>query len=274
MEIDGNKIGEEIIADLENRKRPNKFLGAVVIGNGGKSFGFLEKKKTLAARLGIDFRIYKLPADINNDRARAGVLKVAQHKTCGGVFIQLPLPKHLNPYYIANAIPREKDVDVLGERALGAFYNGRNFVLPPAVGTVEYLLGKFRDKLELKNIKVAVVGAGFLVGKPVIVWFLGKAKEIIVLDKGSDFALLREADLVISGVGKPGLIKSAMLKRGAAFIDFGYGVENGKISGDLDTSSEGELNNLAFYTPTPGGTGPILIAKLLENFFNLNKETD
>ena len=280
MEIDGKKIAAGIIAELKNKPTPKKFLAAVVIGGGKASFGFLKKKEEIAKELGVDFRIYNLPADYNNDRAREEVLKIAKHKTCGGVLVQLPLPEHLNKYYVVNVIPREKDIDVLGERALGAFYNDRNLVLPPAVAVVEKLLTTHYSLL--KSQRVAVIGAGFLTGKPIAVWLMGKVRELYILDEGSDFSVLKNADLVISGVGKPGILKPEMLKEGTGMLDFGYSKaqhrktlnstqkNTEKLMGDLDISDENKLKKLAFYTPTPGGTGPILVAELFSNFYKLN----
>lgn len=74
---------------------------------------------------------------------------------------------------------------------------------------------------------------------------------------------------MISGTGKPGLLRPGMLKDGAGVIDFGYGVNAGKLVGDLDVSDEEKLKKLAFYTSTPGGTGPMLISQLLHNFYKL-----
>lgn len=111
---------------------------------------------------------------------------------------------------------------------------------------------------------------------------MGKAKEIYLLDEGSDFEILKQADLVISGVGQAGIIKLDMLKENAGVIDFGYSISeaqsaNGKaqIKGDFDSERLALSDSrLAFYTPTPGGAGPILVAKIFENFYNLNKLND
>ena len=228
--------------------------------------------------MGVDFRIYKFPADltsspqaeIKNDDLRKEVGKIALLKPVGGVIVQLPLPTHLNRHYILNVIPREKDVDVLGERALGAFYVGRNPVLPPAVGVVEEILQD--TKYKIQDTKVAVVGLGFLTGKPIATWLMDKAKKISIFKRNNDLSELKEYDLIISGVGQAGIIKPEMLKKGAGIIDFGYSFdENGKISGDFDTQLP--ITNyqlLNFYTPTPNGTGPILVAKIFENFYKLN----
>jgi 5,10-methylene-tetrahydrofolate dehydrogenase/methenyl tetrahydrofolate cyclohydrolase len=109
---------------------------------------------------------------------------------------------------------------------------------------------------------------GFLVGKPISDWLNGKCKEIYLLDVGSDLGILKNADLVILGVGKTGLVKPEMLKENAFVIDFGYSMEDGKICGDFEPPS-GHSPSAISYTPTPGGTGPILVAQLFENFYRL-----
>lgn len=265
--VDGKKIADAIINDLKSKPAPQKFVAAILVGEDPASVSFLEQKGKTAKLLGVDFRLYRFPAAIKNDELRRETEKIAAHKTCGGVIVQLPLPEHINRHYILNVIPREKDLDVLGERALGAFYAGRNPVLPPAVGVTEIIIQEMN--LRPEDLRVAVVGLGLLVGRPIAVWLMRKAKELILLHRGSDFSLLKEADLVISGVGKAGLVNTAMLREGAGVIDFGYCSVNGKLAGDFDPSHS-EL--LGFYTPTPGGTGPILVAKLFENFYKLNEE--
>ncbi|MDP3015367.1 MAG: bifunctional 5,10-methylenetetrahydrofolate dehydrogenase/5,10-methenyltetrahydrofolate cyclohydrolase [bacterium] len=318
MVIDGKKIASEIITKLKTQPIPQKILAAVLVGENPASISFLKQKERVAKELGVDFRIYRFPEEIKNDDLRKEVGKIALLKPVGGVIVQLPLPIHLNRHYILNVIPREKDVDVLGERALGAFYAGRNPVLPPAVGTVIEILREPAALFEknvseaeqsrclseakaseaerssgvrhagadnhvfskIKPLAIAVIGLGFLVGKPIATWLIGKCPEIYLLGRGSDLKILKQADLIISGVGQAGIIKPEMLKENAGVIDFGYSIENGsgimnnelriKIRGDLDVS---DIHNSGFYTPTPGGTGPILVTKIFENFYRLlNKE--
>lgn len=297
MIIDGRKIAEELINGLKEkfaREKQRKFLAVFCAGENSAMESFVNQKEKTARELGIDFRVHKFSEEITQDELRKEASKIVLHKTCGGAIVQLPLPNHINPQYVLNAIPREKDIDVLGERALGAFYAGRNPVLPPAVGVVEEILRDANIRMHtndaneyLKNKNVAVVGLGFLVGKPVATWFMGKALEIYLLDKGSDFRILEDADVVICGAGVPGLIKPEMLKNDALVIDFGYSrkqMADGEwqIAGDFDSlsletgnwkprartdSARGRLE--ISYTPTPGGTGPILVAKLFENFYTL-----
>ncbi len=269
LKISGNEIAKKIIERLKSQPKPEKFLAAILVGENPASVNFLKQKEKVAKELGINFRIYRFPESIKNDELRKEALKIALLKEVGGIIVQLPLPEHLNKHYILNVIPREKDVDVIGERALGAFYAGRNQILPPAVEVVQEIIENC--KLKIENLRVAVVGLGFLIGKPIATWLMEKTPEVYLLHRGSDFEILEQADLIISGVGKTDLIKQEMLKKDAGIIDFGYAVdENEKIRGDFDASLLNTHNSLLFYTPTPGGTGPILVAKLFENFYKLN----
>lgn len=273
--INGKKIAKEIIDELKKQPVPQKIFAAILVGDDKISENFLGQKERTAKELGIDFRIYRFFAKLKNDDLRKEIGKIANLKKAGGVIVQMPLPEHINRYYILNVIPREKDVDVLGERALGAFYADRNPILPPAVGVVEEIIKDL--KLKIKDFKIAVVGAGFLIGKPIAVWLINnKIKELKIFEKGSDLTELKNYDLTIAGTGQSGIIKPEMLKENAVIIDFGYFIdENKKISGDFDaTNIKSEIFDLksVLYTPTPGGTGKILTAKIFENFYKLNSQ--
>lgn len=263
MIIDGKKIAGGILANLKTLPKPGKFLAAVLVGDDRSSVSFLGRKEKIARELGIDFRLYKFPVTVKNDELREEVGIIAGHKTCGGVIVQLPLPEHVNRHYVLNVISPEKDVDVLGERALGAFYAERSKILPPAVGATEEILKTLKPDLPLKSRSVAIVGLGLLVGRPAATWFMWRAKETFLLRSTSDLGILQLADLVITGAGKSGLLNAGMIKTGATVIDFGY--DGGR--GDFDPA--GGAGNIS-YTPTPGGTGPVLVAKLFENFYKLN----
>ena len=164
MYIDGKKIAEDVIARL-NDKKTKKFFAAFLVGENTASISFLKQKEKIGKDLGIDFRIYRYKNEITQDELRKEILKIIEHKTCGGAIVQLPLPNHINAQYVMNVIPKEKDIDVLGERALGAFYAKRNIIFPPAVGVVEEILK--HQHVSLKNKKIAIVGLGGLVGKPI-----------------------------------------------------------------------------------------------------------
>lgn len=270
MKIDGKQIANRILEELKKYPKPKQFFGAVLVSENPQSLSFLKQKQTVAKELGVDFRIYTFPKTITQDKLRKEVLKITEHKTCGGAIVQLPLPDSIQKQYVLNAIPREKDIDVLGERALGAFYTERNPVMPPAVGVVKKIIEE--TELKIENLKIAVVGLGSLVGRPISSWLKGKCSELYLLDIGSDLEVLKEADLVILGTGQAGLIAPDMINPSAGVIDFGYGEKNGKIGGDFDMQlPEEKYKSLSFYTPTPGGTGPILVAQLFENFYTLTQ---
>lgn len=269
-EISGKEIAEGIIQRLKSQPVPKKILAAVLVGNDFASTSFLKQKEKVAKELGVDFRLYKFDASLKNDGLRREIGKIAKLSRVGGIIVQLPLPKGINRRYVLNAIPVEKDVDVLSEKAQAAFREGKSKILPPAVAVIEEIAKTY--SLELKNLKTAVVGYGFLVGQPIAIWLENKARELKVFDIGNDLNELKDFDLIISGVGKEGLIKSDMLKDNAIVIDFGYAIdENGKIHGDFETSQLANYPTKKLtYAPTPGGTGPILVAKLMENFYRLN----
>ncbi len=268
MIIDGKKIAGDIIEKLKKAPGPDKFFGAVLVGDDPASINFLKQKEKIANELGIEFRLYQLAATLTTDELRAEIGRLASPKHCGGFIVQLPLPEHVNRYYLLNAIPKDKDVDCLSEAALGAFYTERGRIVPPSVGTVEEIF-KLEHR-DLRDLKAVMVGAGFLIGKPVGFWLQNRISELVVLDaQVKDIPeKLKDADIVISGTGQAHLFGAKDLKEGSVVIDFGFNKINGTIAGDFDPAAA-EAKNI-HYTKTPGGTGPILVAKLFENFYKLN----
>jgi len=258
MKIDGKKIANDIIARLKKEKNPKKTLVAVLVGNDPRSASFIKQKEKAANELGIDFRIAKFEKDLEEDELKGNISKISNESSVGGVILQLPLPEQINKQKILDAIDSLKDVDAL---------KGDGLISSPAVGVVKEILEVASVKLE--ETTIVVVGAGDLVGAPISQWLKDKCKEVFVLRSSDSKEVLKDVDVVISGVGKAGIIKPEMLREGAGVIDFGYHYfKDGSLSGDLDTKSD-KLEKLAFYTGTPGGTGPILVAKLLENFYEL-----
>lgn len=268
----GKEIAQGVIERLKEMERPKKYLAAILVGDDPGSLNFIEQKRKLAEALGVDFRLYHFARGIKNDSLRKEVGRLSAQKKTGGVIIQLPLPEGLNRHYILNAVPKEKDLDVLGERALGSFYTSRQLVLPPAAGTLEEILKSTGFNLE--EADVTVVGAGLLIGRPIALWLLGRCKNLTVIDSRGDASLVSRADLIILGAGRPGLVSRAALKLDAKVVDFGYALDDlGRVSGDFKILPEETAEeDRGWYTPTPGGTGPVLVAKILENFFLLNRD--
>lgn len=274
MTIDGKQVAAKLVASLKPNiialKEP-RFFGAALVGDNAASRNFLKQKEKVAQELRIDFRLYELSADTTTDKLRDEVGRLAAPKNCGGFIVQLPLPENLqNKHYILNAIPKEKDVDLLSETALGAFYTGRHIISPPSVATVDQIFHE-AHLVNLRDLTVAVIGAGVLIGRPVGFWLQNRVGELMVFDSSVKNLQekLKDADVVISGAGAAGLFSAKHLKDGAVVIDFGFNRSaEGKTIGDFDPAGADERN--ITYTPTPGGTGPILVAKLYENFWKLN----
>ena len=277
QKISGGEIAQKIINELKSKPVPKKILAAVLVGENPTSISFLKQKEKIAKELGVDFRVYKFSDGLKNDDLRKEIGKIAKLSRVGGVIVQLPLPEHINRRYVLNAIPPEKDVDVLSEKAKELVKKGENKILPPAVGVVDEII--HASGFTLHDSRVAIVGVGFLVGQPIFEWLKDKTRELKTFDLGDNLDELKKFDLIISGVGKAGLIKPEMLKDDSVIIDFGYDMkeirnEKGEIRkqifGDFDVSLIYNLSSL-LYTPTPGGTGPILVAELFENFYKLNQ---
>lgn len=252
--INGRAIANKIINNLKSKPTPNKSLIVEMIGQNPAAHSFLEQKKRVAEKLRIPVILYLHNYNAGNYWLWREINEFNQRSDIGGITISLPLPSEYNQELILNSISPLKDVDCLNAATVGVEF--------PAVGAVKKICESLQFNLADK--KVAVVGTGFLVGQPITKWLSGQVEKIFVLNSKSDLSILKEADLVISGVGKPGLIKPEMLKNGAGVIDFGYG-------GDLQTAGC-SLDHLNFYTPAYGGVGPILVACLFENFYKLTNK--
>lgn len=264
MIIDGRSIAENITIQLK-KKQTDKFLAVFFVGDNAASKSFINQKEKSARSLGIDFRVYHFPAEkVTNESLRKEIENIIADTICGGAIVQLPLPDGFDVQFVLDSIPREKDIDVLSKNAVEAFYNGENKIVPPPVGVVR----EITKNISLEEKTVAVIGVGRLIGNPIAGWLKGKCRELIVLRRGSDLGVIKNTDIVISGTGIPNLILPDMVKEDAMIIDFGYGKKDGELCGDFDSTSLQETAHIA-YTPTPGGTGPILVVKLMENFLSL-----
>ena len=265
QKISGIEISKEIIAKLKKTRAPKRVMAAILVGQDPISVNFVNEKKKIALELGVGFKIYNLDGKLSGDKLRREVNKIAASKSVGGVVVQLPLPSHIEKHEILKDIPREKDVDVLGSEATSAFYVKEGGVLPPSCGVVDEICK--RVKIDLAVSRVAIVGLGLLIGKPIAIYMMHRAKDVMLFANKSDVSEVKTADLIISGVGKAKLIRPSMVKKSAIVIDFGYDYSGDKLVGDFDDT---KLDRISYYTPTPGGTGPILVAKLFENFYRLN----
>ena len=214
--LDGKALAGNIIADLKVEfakfgKPP--MLAVVVVGEDPVIRKFIAQKQRVAADLDVDFRVYEYPASISTGELRERVATIVHDADPNGIIIQLPLPPHVNQQAILNSVPPGKDVDVLSARAVGDFSVGKSKIVPPVVGAMQALFLEYG--IDYRSKHILVVGAGTLVGKPVAAWLTNeKASFTIVDERTPDISeFTKKADLIITGVGKPGLITGDMVRR-------------------------------------------------------------
>ncbi len=269
--IDGRTIARNMLADLQDRvPLPHLALtlAAVLIGHDPALKKFVELKRKLAESVGIRFTVHEFPEDIHQEEAERLIAQVSKDQAVQGIFIELPLPNHLNTSKLLDAIDPAKDVDVLTSVQENAFYNNSAKILPPAVSALKTVLTN--QGIQVKNKKVAVFGQGRLIGKPISHWLEAQDAQVarIDIETLNPEIYSREVDIVITGVGKPDLITADIVKEGAVVIDFGYGKKDGNMVGDV--AFEEVSQKASLITPVPGGMGPILIAAVLENLVLLS----
>jgi len=270
--LDGRTLSEKILERIEkeikNRHLKLK-LAVILVGENPVSQVFINQKKKACEKVGIDFKLFKFPAKIKNLGLKKEIEKIVQSPKNSGVIIQLPLPKKLLPEEFLNLIPEEKDVDVLSEESLGKLCQGTLKILPPTVEGILYLFKNYR--IDLKGKSIVIVGAGRLVGFPLAIQLLKEKATLSVLNEFTKdiSSFTKKADILISGVGKPNLIKGNIIKKGVVVIDAGTSIQKGKLVGDVDFKSVSK--KASYITPVPGGVGPMTVACLLENLVKLNK---
>jgi len=270
--LDGKKLSEEILQKLkkEIKNRHLKLrLAVILVGDNPVSQIFIEQKEKACEKTGIKFKLFKFPAKIGKLEFKKEIEKIVKNPENSGIIIQLPLPKKFLPEDFLNLIPEEKDIDVLSEKSLGKFYQGTLKILPPTVEGILHLLRNYKIKPKGKN--VVIVGAGRLVGFPLAVQLLKEKATLSVLNEFTKDtpSFIKKANILISGVGRPNLIKSKMVKKGVVIIDAGSAMKKRKLVGDVDFKSVSK--KASYITSVPGGVGPLTVVCLLENLVKLNK---
>ena len=189
------------------------------------------------------------------DEAVGLIERLNGDETVHGIIVQLPLGDPARTDELVNLVAPEKDVDALGERA----------VLDPATPmAISWLLAGYN--VELRNRKIVIVGQGRLVGAPLAAMWRSSGYDVTVVDGPNDRLadIAREAEVIVSATGVPGLITSDMIAPEAVVVDAGTASEDGKIVGDVATDVRASRNDLKI-TPEKGGVGPLTIAALFDN---------
>lgn len=273
MIVDGKKIAEGIISILEEDQTKfnlkGKKLAAVVAGKTKEIEHFLSQKKKVADKLGIIFLIAEFPEEISQIDFVAKIKEIGADPEVAGLIVQLPLPKHLDNRETFNAIPADKDIDLLSEESFQRYFLNDDVLVPPVVGAIEHLIKSVG--MDLQNKSAVVLGAGKLIGIPSLAWLAKKSVSVTSFGVWSENVLpfLQTADIVIAGLGNPGILRGECLKNGVCVFDVGYTMIDGQAKGDVDFDSVKDKAELI--TPVPGGIGPLTVAVLFENLFKLAK---
>ena len=262
MLLDGKATAEDIYKLLapkfEGIGRRAR-LGIIVGEHNPVIESFVRIKTRAAERLGIQVVRVDLSVAPTTEDAVAAVKKLATETD--SVIVQLPLPKNINTNDILAAIPPGKDVDALNPTVPD---DKHPVFAPVALAVVELLK---RGGVDVAGKRTVVVGAGRLVGAPsaVLLKRLGARVSLFTLQEGS-IEDLKDADIVVCGAGNPGFIKPEHLKKGVALIDAGASESKGRVVGDADPACA-EIASV--FSPVPGGVGPVAVAMIFKNLFDL-----
>ena len=267
--IDGKKIAIAIekkliprLAKLKKKKLIPR-LAIISVGDDKPSQTYIRRKFEAAKRVEVDFLLFKFSKNTTTAILCAKIKKIQKINKLTGLIVQLPLPKNINRAEVLNSIEPKIDVDCMTDANVGRLVMGTNFILPPTPAAVLEALKYAKVNLSGKNI--TLVGTGALVGKPLTTILMNTEATLHVCNsqtKNLKKACL-SADIIISGVGKKDLIRGNMIKMGAVVIDTGICFIDGKVYGDANRAEM--IKKSSYFTPTPGGIGPITVALLMKN---------
>jgi len=238
-------------------------LAVILVGDNPASAVYVRNKQKLCNELGINFYLTELGQSTTAEQIKKKIYELNKNKKIHGIIIQLPLPIRLDPLELISAVDPQKDVDGLHPMNIGLLPFGKELFVPATPKGVIALLQKY--KIPVTGKKAVVVGFGYVAGMPLSL-LLARAKATVTIaqDKTKDLArLLQQADIVVSAVGHPGLIKGSMIKAGATVIDIGITKKGNKWVGDVQFASVSK--KAKFLTPVPGGVGPLTVSALLDN---------
>jgi methylenetetrahydrofolate dehydrogenase (NADP+)/methenyltetrahydrofolate cyclohydrolase len=263
MIVDGKQIAADILDSVKeavDASGQTFTMTAVTCAPNFETQNYLGMKKRRAALVGISLNVVELPADATTKQVIECVQTVAAQSD--GVVVQLPLPDHIDVDAVLQAVPPEKDPDGF------AYGEKRDRLLPPVVGAIDVI--SHVHSVEWKNKRVVILGKGRLVGLPAARYARKRGAKVRVYDETNlDQSSLKTADIIVSGIGQPAFIATAMLSQGVVVFDAGTSEDGGVLVGDAHADV---AEVAALVTPVPGGIGPITIAYLLKNLMLLARQ--
>lgn len=268
--LDGKATAQIIKNNLAQRvsalkaKGINPGLGTILVGDDAGSHAYVNGKHKDCAEVGISSIRIDLPKTATQTDVMNAITQLNNDANCTGFIVQLPLPKGLDGNLALEAMNPDKDADGLHPNNLGKLVLGQSGPLPCTPRGIIELLRAY--KVEINGANIVIIGRGVTVGRPLGLLLTRKTENatVTLCHTGTKdlTSHLINADIVIAAAGVPHLVKAKMIKKGAALVDVGITrTENGLV-GDIDP----QVKDVAgFFSPMPGGTGPMTRAMLLTN---------
>ncbi|MFA6329181.1 MAG: bifunctional 5,10-methylenetetrahydrofolate dehydrogenase/5,10-methenyltetrahydrofolate cyclohydrolase [Candidatus Micrarchaeia archaeon] len=267
--ISGKPIADSMLEAVAQKvaKLAEKPTLAVIIAEGDPASElYVSKKQAACRKVGVHSLRFDIPRTETTAKLLALIHKLNADPKVDGILVQLPLPKQIDEDKVIEAIDPQKDVDGFHPINLGRLSRGDEdaaLISATPKGIIKLLESIGCD---VSGKVCTVVGTSNIVGKPVAYLLMNRKATVITANSRTPDlgAVTRQADVLVVGVGKPGLVRGDMVKPGATVIDVGTSkLANGKLAGDVDFESASQVASAI--TPVPGGVGPMTIASLLDN---------
>lgn len=276
MKINGHDIAEQIYTDLRYRVGELKKKGitpqlvVLLVGNNPGSIAYVNQKELSGSKIGAKVTIKRFDAAITTDALAAEIEKLNADPQVHSILLQRPLPEQIDVQKLELLTDPQKDID--------GFHPQSPYVLPLPLAVIKilqfiYTQGEvhsgdsFMKWLTSKH--VVILGKGETGGKPIIAYMkkLHLDPQIIDSKTPNPESIMKSADIVISAVGKPGIVKPESLKQSVILLGVGMSQGKGKVL--LGDYKGDQIKDIAsYYTPTPRGVGPVNVAMLLENLLS------
>jgi methylenetetrahydrofolate dehydrogenase (NADP+)/methenyltetrahydrofolate cyclohydrolase len=265
--LDGKALAAELRAALAARVQGLAFrpcLTVVLVGDNPASAVYVRNKDRAAREAGFEARTIRLPAETSQAALLAVIAGLNEDAAVDGILVQLPLPSHIAPRAVLEAVDPAKDVDGFHPVNVGRLQEGTALLAPCTPRGVMKLLD--RAGVSLNGARVLVLGRSAIVGKPVAAMLLAANATVTVAhSRTRDLpAECRRAEVLVAAVGQAEMVRGDWVSDGAVVIDVGINrLPDGRLAGDCAYAECAA--RAAAITPVPGGVGPMTIACLLEN---------
>ena len=256
------QIRERVQANFAPEHAPR--LCVILVGDNPASASYIRTNCKMAEKLGFRHEVYHFDADVEQSVVEAQIDACNADPECDAVFVQLPLPKHLDAVALPNRVRADKDADGLTRASMGALLLGETNAFQPCTprGVVR-LLQSYDIKIE--GLNAVVIGRSNIVGKPISI-MLQRLNATVTMCHTRTRNLaehVARADLLVVAAGAPELVKGDWIKPGAIVVDCGFTkTPDGVIHGDVDF--EPAERRASYITPVPGGVGPMTVITLME----------